>query len=386
LTQQNRVTAVMITGHRGSEPMSRELLDIFLAVAGLFETTLARLASQHLLVSLADNVPEMLFQLVRYPDGEETFSYVSRGARAVLGMAPEALQVDVRAFRDKMPAEDRDALMAQLTDSAANGSRITHEFSWPGPDGTARALSINAMPTLFPDGTVTWDGAIQDITERKEAEEERRRNAEKLKTALVQTIQAVSHTVEKRDPYTAGHQRQVALLAAEIGREMGLPEDCIDGLYMGGLIHDIGKISVPAEVLTRPGRLSEIEFALIKTHPEAGYDIIKGVDLPWPVAQMILQHHERLDGSGYPRGLKDDQIIPEARILAVADVVEAMAAHRPYRPSRGLEEALEEIERNAGRSFDPEAVSACLRLFRDKGFRLEQTLVAAGKTATGETP
>jgi len=207
--------------------------------------------------------------------------------------------------------------------------------------------------------------------ERSQLQEERLRTGERLKRALVGTIQAVALTVEKRDPYTAGHQGRVAQLCIAVGRELGWEPERIEGMRLGALIHDIGKISVPAEILNRPGRLSAPEFEIIRSHPEVGYDIVKDVQFPWPVAQMIRQHHERLDGSGYPAGLKGGQIIPEARILAVADVVEAIASHRPYRPARGLEAALEEVEKNRDRYYDPAAVDACLRLFREKGFCFE---------------
>jgi PAS domain S-box-containing protein len=192
----------------------------------------------------------------------------------------------------------------------------------------------------------------------------------KLRGALEATIGAIAATVETRDPYTAGHQRRVADLARAIGREMGLSDDVQEGLHFGALIHDLGKVQIPAEILSKPTRLSKIEFELIKTHPQTGYDIVKGIDFPWPVAEMVHQHHERLDGSGYPQGLKGDAIALEARILAVADVVEAMASHRPYRPGLGIEAALKEIETKRGSSFEPAAVDACLRLFREKRFGL----------------
>lgn len=180
---------------------------------------------------------------------------------------------------------------------------------------------------------------------------------------LEQTIQAIALTIEKRDPYTAGHQLRVSRLAVAIAGEMGMDAEKIEGLRLGAMIHDIGKIYLPAEILTRPGRLTDIEFALIKTHSEVGREIIAEVDFPWPVAEMVHQHHERLDGSGYPRGLKGDAILPEAMILAVADVVEAMAAHRPYRAALGIERALGEIRRDGGRLYHPDVVTACLHVF-----------------------
>jgi HD-GYP domain-containing protein (c-di-GMP phosphodiesterase class II) len=177
--------------------------------------------------------------------------------------------------------------------------------------------------------------------------------------------------VEARDPYTAGHQVRSAGLARAIATEMGLSEDRINGIRMAGSIHDIGKLSIPAEILSKPKKLSEIEFSLIKEHPRSGYEMLKDVESPWPLAEIVYQHHERMDGSGYPRNLKGDDILMEARILAVADVVEAMASHRPYRPALGLTAALEEIENNKGTLYDADAVDVCLRLFREKGFQLE---------------
>jgi PAS domain S-box-containing protein len=195
-------------------------------------------------------------------------------------------------------------------------------------------------------------------------------SARKLERSLEATIQAIAATIETRDPYTAGHQQRVGRLAAGIAREMGLDEERVAGLERGAAIHDIGKVYIPAEILNRPGRLSEIEFAMIKTHPQVGYDIIKHIDFPWPIAEMILQHHERMDGSGYPRGLKGEEIALEARILAVADVVEAMMNHRPYRAALGIEAALKEVTGKSGTLFDAAAVAACERLLRSGGFKL----------------
>jgi putative nucleotidyltransferase with HDIG domain len=177
--------------------------------------------------------------------------------------------------------------------------------------------------------------------------------------------------IEMRDPYTAGHQRRVAQLACAIATEMGLPDEQIEGLRLAGLIHDMGKMTVPAGILNRPGELSNFQWGLIKAHPQIGYDILKDLDFPWPLADIVLQHHERLDGSGYPQGLSDGEIMVEARILAVADVVVAMASHRPYRPARGIDAALEEISQNSGRLYDAEVVDACLKLFTEKRFEFE---------------
>ncbi|MBV8033008.1 MAG: HD-GYP domain-containing protein [Betaproteobacteria bacterium] len=197
-------------------------------------------------------------------------------------------------------------------------------------------------------------------------------NQEKLRSALTATIEAIAATVETRDPYTAGHQRRVADLAAAIALEMGLPAEQVEGIHFGALIHDLGKVQIPAELLAKPTRLTKLEFELIKTHPQAGYEIVKGIQFPWKVAEMVHQHHERLDGSGYPQGLKGDQIALEARILAVADIVEAMASHRPYRPGLGVDVALAEIQKQRGTGLDPSAVDACVALFRSGRFTLKQ--------------
>jgi PAS domain S-box-containing protein len=212
--------------------------------------------------------------------------------------------------------------------------------------------------------------ALRSEAERKIGEEALRDSFQRLRTAIKGTIQAMAAASEMRDPYTAGHQRQVASLAAAISAEMGLAEEEIEGVRMAGEIHDIGKISVPAEILSKPGKLNDLEFSLIKRHPTSGYEILRGVEFPWPIADMVLQHHERMNGSGYPSGLTGDEIIQGARILAVADVVETMASHRPYRPALGIDTALAHVASEKGILYDPEAVDACLRLFGEKGYRL----------------
>jgi putative two-component system response regulator len=200
-----------------------------------------------------------------------------------------------------------------------------------------------------------------------------------LKEALQQQQQVMegliltlSSTVEVRDPYTSGHQKRVAELACTIAKHMDLSEDHINAIQMAGVIHDLGKIAIPSEILSKPGRLSEIEFSLIKTHSQVGFDILKDINFHLPIAQIIHQHHERMDGSGYPQGLKGDKILLEARIMTVADVVEAMASHRPYRPALGIDTALEEISKNKGTIYDTDAANACLKVFREKGFKFEK--------------
>lgn len=212
------------------------------------------------------------------------------------------------------------------------------------------------------------------ISERKSKQErlkalaDLKLNLDKYRRAMEGFVQAISVAVEIRDPYTAGHQQRVAELACTVAREMGLGEDDVYGLRMASVIHDLGKITVPAGILAKPGRLSDLEYELIKNHVRTGYDILKKIEFPWPLADIILQHHERLDGSGYPRGLKDGDIMRPARILAVADVFETMASHRPYRPSLGLQRALDELQDHSGTLYDKEVVSVLIRLVGENRF------------------
>jgi PAS domain S-box-containing protein len=201
----------------------------------------------------------------------------------------------------------------------------------------------------------------------KAAHQEHERRVQKN---MLQTVEAIAGIIELRDPYTSGHQSRVAELARAIAGQMGLPGEQIHAIHLAGLVHDLGKIRVPAEILSKPGRLDEVEYSLIKMHPQAGYDILKSIDFPWPIAEMMLQHHERMDGSGYPHGLQGEEILLAARILIVADVVEAMSSHRPYRPGLGVDAALDEIVRARGTLYDPQVVDACVTLFREQNYAL----------------
>lgn len=220
-----------------------------------------------------------------------------------------------------------------------------------------RSFSVEGRPLILQ--------VVRDITDLRRLEMTLRENADHLARALNRTIDVLSLAVEARDPYTAGHQRRVADLSRAMALKLGLGESDVEMIYRSAMIHDVGKISVPVELLSKPSALSDLEFALIRQHPVTGYDIVKRIDLSMEMALAVRQHHERLDGSGYPDGLKGDQIIPEARILSVADVVEAMSSHRPYRPALGVEAALSEIERGRGTIYDPDAVDACVQVIRE---------------------
>lgn len=245
-----------------------------------------------------------------------------------------------------------------------------YEFRIIQKNGTTMWAELNTV-------VISWEGKpstlnfLEDITERKVADEKLKKSYEALKKTLNDAVNTMAKIVEMRDPYTSGHQERVANLAIAIAQEMKFDDVQIENLRMAAIIHDIGKIYVPSDILSKPGRLSDIEFGLIKTHSQYGYDIVKGMDFPCSVAQAILQHHERLDGSGYPNGLKGEDTLLEAKIVAVADVIEAMASHRPYRPALGIDKALEEISKNKGRLYDPDVVDACLKLFNSGKFEFK---------------
>jgi PAS domain S-box-containing protein len=236
--------------------------------------------------------------------------------------------------------------------------------------GEIRRLRVFRKGILW-NGQKQFQTIYQDITEQKKTEEKLRETLSGLRNALGGIIQVLSAITEKRDPYTAGHQKRVADLARAIGEEMGLAAERVEGLRLAGTIHDIGKVSIPAEILSKPGSLTETEYRLIQDHPKVGHDILGDIKFSWPIAIIVLQHHERMNGSGYPAGLKGDDILLEARILAVSDVMEAMASHRPYRPALGIEAALKEIDKSKGVLFDSDVVAACLKLFREKKFILK---------------
>ncbi len=238
-------------------------------------------------------------------------------------------------------------------------------------DGSKFWVVINALTVKDEQGNILYnEGLIEDISLRKQAEKKLEQSIEILKTEMNTTIHVLVSALESRDPYTAGHQSRSANLACAIATEMGLARDKIEGLRMAGTIHDIGKLSIPVEILSKPSKLTNLEFSLIKEHSHSGFEMLKDVESIWSLAEIVYQHHERMNGSGYPRHLKGDEILIEARILAVADVVEAMASHRPYRASLGIEAALEEIEKNKGILYDDAAAEACLILFREKGYQL----------------
>jgi len=238
-------------------------------------------------------------------------------------------------------------------------------------DGILFPVHMSGSPVIVdgkPRGII---GMFTDITERKNTEKQLKESFNKLQKTMEDSISAISLVTEARDAYTAGHQRKVSMLAVALAEEMGFPEDRIEGIKIAALIHYVGKINLPAEILSKPGKLSKLEFNLIKNHPQIGHDILKKVDFLWPIAEIVLQHHEKINGSGYPVGLKGDEILLEAKIICVADVVEAMSSHRPYRPALGIDAALEEISQYKGILYDSQIVDTCLKLFKEKGYKFE---------------
>jgi len=294
--------------------------------------------------------------------------YVNPRTAEILGYVPdEVLGPKVAKL---VHAEDLPIVLEQVRRLMSGESReIKHEFRALRRDGSTVHIGAHGSISEYA-GRPVVIGVMQDITERMKNEAKLAEYVARLEHSIQATTSAISEMVELRDPYTAGHERRVAALAMALGSELGLSDHDIAGLGVMGHVHDVGKITAPAEILSKPGKLSAPEYEIVKTHAEKGYEILKSIVFPWPVAEVIHQHHERMDGSGYPRGLKGTDILLFARILSVADVVESMASHRPYRPSKGTGPALEEIEKNAGRLYDPEVAAACLRLFREKNYQL----------------
>ncbi|MBN1366268.1 MAG: PAS domain S-box protein [Syntrophaceae bacterium] len=323
---------------------------------------------------LADNITENVWlmdlnskKMIYYsPSVEKMYGYTmdefkNLSLRKIL--TPESFQKMVDAFMREMPKAlstvppDVHKYSLELQARHKDGHLVWIEST------SSFIRDENGNPTLV-------IGETRDITERRQAEEELQRTLENLRKSYSVLIKVLISAVEMRDPYTAGHQVRSADIARRIALEMGLSNEKIDGIRMAGSIHDIGKLSVPGEILAKPTKLTNLEFSLIKGHAQSGYDMLKDIESPWPLADIVYQHHERMDGSGYPKNLKGNEIILEARIMAVADVVEAMSSHRPYRAALGVEAALQEIEKNKGILYDDDVAEACLRLFREKHYKL----------------
>ncbi len=300
-------------------------------------------------------------------DGQ--FAYVNPRYAEIFGYASTEELIG-RDFLSMVAEKDRDTAAENIRRRIEGDvDMINYEFTGLRKDGSTVEIGVHGARATH-GGRPAVIGLIQDISEKKRAEEQIQRYVEQLKIAFMSTVEVATTLSEMRDPYTAGHERHVGELAMAIGAALGLDERRQEGLRVAGYLHDIGKITIPAEILSKPGKLSPIEYELIKGHPQSGYDVLKDVEFPWPIALVALQHHERMDGGGYPQGLKGEAILFEARIMAVADVVEAMSSHRPYRPGLGIEKALAEIERGRGTAYDPAVADACLKMFREGAYTL----------------
>jgi len=299
------------------------------------------------------------------------FKYSNPAICSMLGYSQEEL--DEMAIGNIHPKELLEYVVSEFEALAKGEKTLSEGLPCLRKDGTIMYADVKSAQALL-DGTECIIGFFTDTTERMLAERERKQNTEKILKAMGDTIKAMAMTVEIKDPYTSGHQQRVSNLATCIAQEMKLTDEQIKGISIAGTIHDIGKMYVPSEILSKPGQLNAIEFALVKMHSQAGYEILKIIEFPWPVAQTVLQHHERMDGSGYPDHLSGKDIILEAKIIAVADVVEAIASHRPYRPALGIDKALDEISRRKGVLYDSNVVDACLTLFNERGFKFDKEI------------
>jgi PAS domain S-box-containing protein/putative nucleotidyltransferase with HDIG domain len=325
--------------------------------------------SKEFLWHVIDSVPDYIF----VKDSLGKYVLVNKALAGMFGEDP----------KDIVGKTDADLLMKAKIDcnvfktifsnreSTNNGkmlSNITQKLSLIEDD--EKWLQVSQIPLRdkhYKGGEIL--GVAVDITNIKKTEILLKESVEKMKRLLEQTVQGLVLAVEIRDPYTAGHQKRVAKLAVEVGKKLGFSSDRLHGLRIAASIHDIGKIYVPAEILNKPGKISQVEFNLIKMHPQNGYDILKNIEFPWPVAEIVYQHHEKNDGTGYPRGLKENEILMEAKILGVADIVESMSSHRPYRPSLGIDAALEEIIKGKDTTHDNKIVDICVALFREENFQ-----------------
>ncbi|MDD5397825.1 MAG: PAS domain S-box protein [Dehalococcoidia bacterium] len=314
--------------------------------------------------SLVENINDVFYTL----DDQGTITYIS----PVVERLSKYKVSDLigKSFTSIIFPEDLPDVVSSYN-RLISGQIEPAEFRIADKDGRIIYVRTSSRP-IFKDGKIVGITAlITDVTERKLAEQDLIKSYQKVRKTLNDAINTMAKIVEMRDPYTAGHQHRVAELSIAIAKELGYRGDHIENLYMAALIHDIGKIYVPSDILSKPGRLTNIEFNLVKTHAQGSYDILRNMEFPTSVAQSVLQHHERLDGSGYPSGLRGEAVCREARLIAVADVVEAMSSHRPYRPALGMDKALEEISANKGKLYDGAVVDACLNVFRKQGFKFE---------------
>jgi PAS domain S-box-containing protein/putative nucleotidyltransferase with HDIG domain len=321
--------------------------------------------------SLSENAPDIIYTLGI--NGE--FTYANPAMETILGYRPE--EITGKYFVNITKKEDVAKYIKSFKKVRDQKQTLKEEIGiLLHKDGTERYFSISGAPNFDSEGNfIGLVGTFKNLTDIRKSEMELKISLEKLQSAMSSTIDAISIIVESRDPYTAGHQKRVAQLAVAIAEKLGLSEERINLIRMGSLIHDIGKIYIPSEILTKPARLGDLEFAMIKSHPTVGYKILNKVNFIPTIVDIVYQHHERMDGSGYPLGISGDAILLESMIVAVADIVEAMSSDRPYRAAKGLAIALEEIKQQRGSTLYAEVVDACLKLFEEQGFEFKQNEV-----------
>lgn len=320
--------------------------------------------AKQILSDLSNNLPAALFTYIVDKDGNDKVQYINDGCYKIWGVQPEQVLNDASILWDIIHPEDIERMISSIQKSAQNLSKW--ECEWritPHNDSKTKWLRGYGTPRESQDGSIVWNSVILDVTEEQQAKNT-------IERALRHTIDVLISALEARDPYTAGHGKNVAKIASKIATKMGLPAQQIEGIRLGGLIHDVGKISTPAEILTKPTSLLEAEYALIKMHPVTGGTFFNDVNLNWPIKDMVEQHHERMDGSGYPKGLEGEDICLEARVIAVADVADSMATNRPYRFAPGLEEALVTLKAGSGVKFDANVVNAFIELVEAKELTL----------------
>lgn len=317
------------------------------------------------LEGISTSLPGALFEYTIFPDGKDEISYMSPGCEEIWELSADEIKGNPRPMWEMILPEDFDAMRQSVLQSGEQLTQWNHVWRIKPQSGEVKWLRGSGTPKRRSDGGTSWTSVIIDITEAKEAEEA-------ATEALHKIIYVLSAALETRDPYTAGHEARVTQIAVTIAKEMGLEANRLKGLELASTVHDIGKIRIPAEILSKPGRLTEAEFNLMKTHPVVGADLLQDIKFEWPISSIVRQHHERFDGSGYPDGLKGDGILLEARILAVADTMEAMAADRPYRPGLGIEKAAEEIRQGAGSRYDPDVAATCLKLVAENKITLNR--------------
>jgi PAS domain S-box-containing protein/putative nucleotidyltransferase with HDIG domain len=350
--------------------------DIFLALKFrtvrfyIYDVT-ERMWAQQELKKSEENYRELIDNLgegVGISDLEERFIFTNPALDMIFGV--KVGELTGRRLAEFVTPETMDAVRRQ-TDRRRRGERDSYEIDIRTPGGTPRQILVSATPKFQQGKFIGTLAIIHDITDRRQAIEELTQSYRKLNRAMDQTINALAATLGKRDPYTSSHQQRVTKLVMALSNQLNLTSDQAAGIRVASILHDIGKIYVPSEILSKPTSLTEAEFNIIKTHSQAGYEILQGVEFPWPIAQIVLQHHEKLDGSGYPNGLSNDKILYEAKIIMVADVVEALSSDRPYRPAFGIDAALKEIALNRGKFYEPTVVDACLEVFRQKTFKFD---------------